>query len=75
MKPYASKIIPMIGHPMTTRKKPAPNEIVPCTIRKQKSMRGSKIPIELPDLQLGTQNVWEEREREKRAKPCNFGVS
>jgi hypothetical protein len=34
MKPYASKIMPITGHPMTTKKKPAPNEIVPCITSK-----------------------------------------
>jgi len=29
MNPYDSKIMPTIGHPMTTKKKPTPNEIVP----------------------------------------------
>lgn len=29
MNPYASKIMPKIGHPMTTKKKPRPKEIVP----------------------------------------------
>jgi hypothetical protein len=30
MKPYASRIMPKKGHPIRTRKKPAPNEMVPC---------------------------------------------
>jgi len=29
MNPYASKIMPKIGHPMTTNKNPTPKEIVP----------------------------------------------
>lgn len=32
MKPYVSRIIPKIGHPITTKKKPTPKEIVPCTV-------------------------------------------
>jgi hypothetical protein len=42
MNPYASKIMPKIGHPMTTKKKPTPKEIVPCTIRKRKNRTGEK---------------------------------
>lgn len=37
MNPYASKIMPKIGHPMTTKKKPTPNEIVPCRIKKNRT--------------------------------------
>lgn len=33
MKPYVSRIIPKIGHPITTKKKPTPKEIVPCTVK------------------------------------------
>lgn len=33
MNPYASNIIPSIGHPMTTRKKPTPKDIVPYSQR------------------------------------------
>lgn len=29
-KPYASNIMPKIGHPMITKKNPKPKEIVPC---------------------------------------------
>ena len=32
IKPYASKSMPKKGHPMRTRKKPAPNEMVPCSL-------------------------------------------
>lgn len=35
MNPYASKIMPMIGHPTRTKKKPEPNENVPCPIIKE----------------------------------------
>jgi hypothetical protein len=31
-KPYASKSMPKKGHPMRTRKKPAPKEMVPCSL-------------------------------------------
>lgn len=30
MNPYDSKIMPMTGHPISTKVKPDPNEIVPC---------------------------------------------
>lgn len=34
-KPYASNIMPKIGHPMITKKNPKPKEIVPCTIKEK----------------------------------------
>jgi hypothetical protein len=42
MNPYVSRIIPKIGHPITTKKKPAPNEIVPCTIKNSTSSLDSR---------------------------------
>lgn len=33
--PYVSKIIPKMGHPMITKKKPTPKAIVPCHINKE----------------------------------------
>lgn len=39
MKPDDSKIMPKIGHPITTNEKPAPNATVPCcTINKQQAI-------------------------------------
>ena len=42
MNPYDSKIMPKIGHPITTKKNPIPKEIVPCSIKKNRS-RDDKI--------------------------------
>ena len=33
--PYASKIIPIMGHPMITKKNPKPKDIVPCIHKNQ----------------------------------------
>lgn len=41
MNPYVSRIIPILGHPITTKKKPTPKEIVPCTKTKAKK-KGKK---------------------------------
>jgi hypothetical protein len=43
MNPYASKIMPITGHPMTTKKKPAPNEMVPCITSKAQVWRENEI--------------------------------
>jgi hypothetical protein len=52
INPYASKIMPKIGHPMTTKKKPTPNEIVPCTTK-----RGEKT-VKRKEAMHITQYVW-----------------
>jgi hypothetical protein len=45
INPYDSKIMPVTGHPIRTRRKPIPNDMVPCQIkkiiegRKQKQIR------------------------------------
>lgn len=38
-KPYDSTIMPRMGHPIITKKKPTPNEIVPWTSRKIESVK------------------------------------
>lgn len=63
-KPYDSNIIPIIGQPMITKKKPRPNEIVPCNQNLKLEMVKNKKNIHISFL----------RERESR-KPWNSGAS
>jgi hypothetical protein len=39
MNPYASRIMPTIGHPMSTKKNPTPKEIDPCIIEEKAQVK------------------------------------
>lgn len=37
--PYASKSMPTIGHPMSTKKNPTPKEIDPCIVAEKEKVK------------------------------------
>lgn len=68
MNPYASKIMPIIGHPMITKKKPTPKEIVPCTVK-------GKNLVKNKSYNTCTDKHARMEKKVNRHKPYNFDVS